>query len=290
MGEFDIRKPRGATRRKKLLGRGAGSGHGSTAGRGSKGQNARSGGRTRLGFEGGQMPLFRRIARRGFSNYPFKVHYTTVDVGALEKFAPGDRVNKAALVQKKIVRAKVGLIKILGNGVLSKSLIVDVDKVTDGARKIIEAAGGQVVAEKPQGGRKPAAGKAAAEKPQDGRKPAAGKAAGEKPAAGRTAGEKPAAGKAAGPKSARGKAAVDSGGQEKAAAPSKTGKGEASSGSKVRAEARPRGGKAGAEKEQALPRAEAAPETEVREAGISTPEVSEAESSGAGENSGERDS
>jgi large subunit ribosomal protein L15 len=274
MGEFDIRKPRGATRRKKLLGRGAGSGHGSTAGRGSKGQNARSGGRTRLGFEGGQMPLFRRIARRGFSNYPFKVHYTTVDVGALEKFAPGDRVNKAALVQKKIVRAKVGLIKILGNGVLSKSLIVDVDKVTDGARKIIEAAGGQVVAEKPQVGRKPVA----------------GKAAGEKPAAGRTAGEKPVAGKAAGPKPARGKAAVDSGGQEKAAAPSKTGKGEASSGSKVRAEARPRGGKAGAEKEQALPRAEAAPETEVREAGISTPEVSEAESSGAGENSGERDS
>ena len=145
MEEFNIKKPRGATRHKKVLGRGAGTGRGSTAGRGSKGQNSRSGGRTRVGFEGGQMPLYRRIARRGFSNYPFKADYTTVAVGALEVFSNGDTVNRQSLIDRRIVRRRAGLIKILGNGALSKKLIVEVDKVTAGARKAIEAAGGTVV-------------------------------------------------------------------------------------------------------------------------------------------------
>jgi large subunit ribosomal protein L15 len=187
MAEFNIRKPRGATGRKKVLGRGAGSGRGSTAGRGSKGQNARSGGRTRLGFEGGQMPLFRRIARRGFSNYPFKVNYTTVDVGALEVFAAGDTVNRSALLEKKVVRSKVGLIKILGNGTLSKSLVVDVDKVTSGARKIIEAAGGKVVEN--EAGPAKAAGQKAPGAKGSGAKAGPAKAAGQK-----APGPKPTAG------------------------------------------------------------------------------------------------
>ena len=100
-----------------------------------------------MGFEGGQMPLFRRVARRGFSNYPFKAHYTTVAVGALEVFSAGDTVNRQSLVDRGIVRPKVGLIKILGNGSLTKKLVVDVDKVTAGARKAIEGAGGTVVSQ-----------------------------------------------------------------------------------------------------------------------------------------------
>jgi hypothetical protein len=115
-----------------------------------------------MGFEGGQMPLYRRIARRGFSNHPFKTHFTTVDVGALEAFSEGEAVNRQSLIDKKIVRPRVGLIKILGNGSLSKRLAVDVDKVTAGARKAIEAAGGKVVgaaaeaADKPAGKQVPA--------------------------------------------------------------------------------------------------------------------------------------
>ena len=161
MDEFKINKPRGATRRKKVVGRGAGSGHGSTAGRGSKGQNSRSGKGTRIGFEGGQMPLFRRVARRGFSNHPFKIRYTTVAVGVLEAFSDGDTVSRQTLIAKKIVRSRAGLIKILGNGTLSRKLVVDVDKVTAGAWKIIEAAGGQIV------------GKAAAAPPRPTERPAA---------------------------------------------------------------------------------------------------------------------
>jgi large subunit ribosomal protein L15 len=198
MAEFNIRKPRGATGRKKVLGRGAGSGRGSTAGRGSKGQNARSGGRTRLGFEGGQMPLFRRIARRGFSNYPFKVNYTTVDVGALEVFAAGDTVNRSALLEKKVVRSKVGLIKILGNGTLSKSLVVDVDKVTSGARKIIEAAGGKVVEN--EAGPAKAAGQKAPGAKASGAKAGPAKAAGQKAPGAKASGAKADAAKAAGQK------------------------------------------------------------------------------------------
>jgi large subunit ribosomal protein L15 len=166
MEQFDIRKPHGATRRKKILGRGAGSGRGSTAGRGSKGQNSRSGGKTRIGFEGGQMPLYRRIARRGFSNYPFKTRFTTVDVGALEVFSNGEKISRQSLVDRRIVRPKVGLIKILGNGTLSKKLTVEVDKVTAGARKIIEAAGGTVIEAGVKAAGKPAAKPSAAKKPK----------------------------------------------------------------------------------------------------------------------------
>jgi len=144
MENMDIGKPRGATKRRKMVGRGAGSGHGATSGRGSKGQNSRSGGGTRLGFEGGQMPLFRRVARRGFSNYPFKKQYYVVDVGALNAFGDGDTVDAETLRARGLLRGRSRPVKILGNGELTRRLTVRVDKVSAGAAKKIEAAGGSV--------------------------------------------------------------------------------------------------------------------------------------------------
>jgi large subunit ribosomal protein L15 len=143
---FQIRKPAGATRHKKMLGRGPGSGHGSTAGRGDKGQNARAGGGVRVGFEGGQMPLFRRVARRGFSNYPFRKEYATVKLEKLNVFADGEAVNRASLLARGLIRASDRLVKILAGGKLERKLTVKVDKVSAGARAAIEAAGGSVEA------------------------------------------------------------------------------------------------------------------------------------------------
>ncbi len=144
---FDIRRPAGATRHKKILGRGPGSGHGSTAGKGDKGQNARAGGGVRVGFEGGQMPLFRRVARRGFSNYPFRKEYATVKLEKLNVFADGEVVDRASLLARGLVRASDRLVKILAGGKLEKKLTVRVDKVSAGARAAIEAAGGSTAAE-----------------------------------------------------------------------------------------------------------------------------------------------
>ena len=141
---FDIHKPAGATRHKKMLGRGPGSGHGSTAGRGDKGQNARAGGGVRVGFEGGQMPLFRRVARRGFSNYPFRKAYATVKLEKLNAFADGEVVDRSSLLARGLVRASDRLVKILAGGELKKKLTVRVDKVSAGAQAAIQAAGGSV--------------------------------------------------------------------------------------------------------------------------------------------------
>jgi large subunit ribosomal protein L15 len=146
MERFDIRKPRGATRHKKILGRGPGSGHGSTAGRGDKGQNARAGGGVRQGFEGGQMPLFRRVARRGFSNYPFRKCYKVIALGALNAFSDGDTINRESLGAKGLLRGRSLPIKIiLGGAELARKLTLQVDKVSSGAAAKIEAAGGSVV-------------------------------------------------------------------------------------------------------------------------------------------------
>ena len=144
MGEFDIRAPRGAVKKKKMLGRGTGTGYGSTAGRGTKGQNSRSGGGVRPGFEGGQMPLFRRIARRGFSNYPFKKTYDIVSLDKLEKYNAGETVNMDTLLDKGIIRSKKRAVKILANGTLTKKLTVENIRVSEKARGIIESLGGEV--------------------------------------------------------------------------------------------------------------------------------------------------
>ena len=141
------RRPRGATRTRKIVGRGTGSGRGSTAGRGTKGQNARSGGGVRLGFEGGQMPLFRRVARRGCSNVPFKQPRAIVNIGALERFSDGDVVDAAALEAAGLVKSAAVPVKVLGNGELTRTLEVHVAAVSASARSRIEAAGGSVVIE-----------------------------------------------------------------------------------------------------------------------------------------------
>lgn len=141
-----LKVPAGAVKKKRIVGRGNGSTRGGTSGRGSNGQNARSGGGVRPGFEGGQMPLYRRIARRGFSNYPFKVEYKTVNIRVLENaFSDGDTVNLESLKQKGIIKGKNVKVKILGEGDLSRKLTVDVDKVSAGAKEKIEKAGGNVV-------------------------------------------------------------------------------------------------------------------------------------------------
>jgi large subunit ribosomal protein L15 len=145
---FQIRKPAGATRHKKILGRGPGSGHGSTAGKGDKGQNARAGGGVRVGFEGGQMPLFRRVARRGFSNYLFRKRYVTLRLDKLNVFGDGQTVNRESLLARRLIGSGDRLVKILAGGKLEKRLTVQVDKVSAGARAAIEAAGGSVGAAK----------------------------------------------------------------------------------------------------------------------------------------------
>jgi large subunit ribosomal protein L15 len=143
MDGFDIRAPKGQKKNKRL-GRGVGSGHGKTAGKGTKGQKARAGGGVRLGFEGGQMPLFRRIARRGFSNYPFKKEFQVVNVSDLNRFSDGETVNPETLNVKGLARKKGVAVKILGAGELTKKLIVTGAKVSASARDKILGMGGEV--------------------------------------------------------------------------------------------------------------------------------------------------
>ena len=143
--------PLGANKKPKRVGRGSSSGLGTTAGKRNKGQQSRSGGKTYVGFEGGQMPLYRRIAIRGFSNYPFKKEYVCINVGELEvKFADGETVDKGTLAAKGLIsKTSASLVKILGNGDIKKKLSVDVDKISESAKAKIEKAGGTVkVAEK----------------------------------------------------------------------------------------------------------------------------------------------
>lgn len=145
MSDFVLSAPQGANKKKRIVGRGSSSGRGTTAGKGNKGQQSRSGGKTYVGFEGGQMPLYRRIAHRGFSNYPFKKEYSVVNVSFLEeKYSDGESVNKETLVAKGLISKVDSLVKILGTGDLTKKLTVDVDKVSASAKAKIEKAGGSV--------------------------------------------------------------------------------------------------------------------------------------------------
>ncbi len=138
------RRPPGAVRPRRIVGRGPGSGRGSTAGRGTKGQNARSGGGVRPGFEGGQMPLYRRIARRGFSNKVFRSEYTVLNLDALAQFEAGAEVSAQSLAERGVIRKASEAVKILGNGEVAAGLDVRVARVSAAARAKIEAAGGSV--------------------------------------------------------------------------------------------------------------------------------------------------
>lgn len=140
-----IHLPEGATRQRKRLGRGGGSGTGKTSGKGHKGQNARSGGGVRPGFEGGQMPLYRRIARRGFSNYLFKKEYYTINLDVLTgKFDAGATVDLQALRDKGLIGKNTVDVKVLGRGEIDKAVTIRGLSVSAGARAKIEAAGGTI--------------------------------------------------------------------------------------------------------------------------------------------------
>lgn len=140
----DLRPAEGATKRRKRVGRGIGSGFGKTAGRGSKGQNSRSGGGVRPGFEGGAIPFIRRIPKRGFKNVAFRKEYSVVNVGTLnEFFSDGDSVDADILRDRGIVRKKASFgLKVLGDGELEKRLNVSASKFTKSAKEKIEKAGG----------------------------------------------------------------------------------------------------------------------------------------------------
>ena len=134
----------GATKNRKRVGRGIGSGHGKTSGRGHKGQKARSGGGVRPGFEGGQMPLIRRIPKRGFTNI-FKKVYSIVNLSDLEAFEDGAGITAEALWEKGVIsKIEPNGLKVLGDGTLTKKLIVKAKKFTKSAEEKILKAGGKV--------------------------------------------------------------------------------------------------------------------------------------------------
>jgi large subunit ribosomal protein L15 len=138
----ELHPAEGSTSAQKRLGRGSGSGLGKTSGKGHKGAKARSGGGKRPGFEGGQMPLYRRVPKRGFNNV-FGTEYAEVNVERLEVFNDGDVVNAQALLEKKIIRKELDGVKVLGGGELTKKLTVQAAKFTGSAKEKIEAVGGK---------------------------------------------------------------------------------------------------------------------------------------------------
>jgi len=136
-------KPRpGSRHRIKRVGCGESSGHGKTSGKGHKGQKARSGGSIRLGFEGGQMPLFRRMPKRGFNNKAFATRYAVVNISSLNAFNEGSTVDEATLLKMNLIRRPYDGVKILANGKLTKKLTVSVNKASAAAKAAIETAGG----------------------------------------------------------------------------------------------------------------------------------------------------
>ena len=128
---------------RKRRGRGPGSGNGKTSGKGHKGQNARSGGGVRPGFEGGQLPLFRRLSKRGFNNYNFRTVYSTVNVGDLNRFEDGTVVDTKLLKEVGLINKQLDGVKVLGNGELTKKLTVKVNAFTKTAKEKIENIGGK---------------------------------------------------------------------------------------------------------------------------------------------------
>ncbi len=142
----ELSPPKGARKAVKRLGRGPGSGHGKTAGRGTKGQKARSGGNIRPGYEGGQMPLQRRLPKRGFTNI-FRKEFTIVNIRDLGRFEKGSVVDKAALTAAGLVRRNSDGVKLLGQGTIEYPLVLKVDRCSGSARTKIEAVGGKVQVE-----------------------------------------------------------------------------------------------------------------------------------------------
>ena len=133
----------GSIKTRKRVGRGAGSGLGKTSGKGEKGQNSRSGGGVRPGFEGGQLPLFRRLPKRGFSNFKFRTVYSTVNVSDLERFEEGTVVDVKLLKEVGLINKELDGVKVLGNGELTKKLTVKASAFSKSAKEKIENLGGK---------------------------------------------------------------------------------------------------------------------------------------------------
>lgn len=140
----ELRPPAGATHKKKRLGRGESSGHGKTSGRGNKGQKSRSGGYHKVGFEGGQMPLMRRIPKRGFANI-FRNQYAIVNLNVLERLADLTDIDLAALQKLKIVKQVGAGLKVLGNGEIKRAVTIRASKFSKSAVDKIQKAGGQAI-------------------------------------------------------------------------------------------------------------------------------------------------
>jgi large subunit ribosomal protein L15 len=153
----------GSKHRVKRLGCGESSGHGKTSGKGHKGQKARSGGSIRLGFEGGQMPLIRRLPKRGFNNAAFHKNYAIVNLSDLASFKEGTVINEQLLREKKMLRGNGAGLKVLGDGELKHAVTIEADKISASAREKIEKAGGSVTLRE----------KKSAQGPRDAEKPAA---------------------------------------------------------------------------------------------------------------------
>jgi len=149
--DLDLHAPAGANKRKRILGRGQGSGRGTTSGKGNKGQKARSGGKTYVGFEGGQMPLYRRLAQRGFSNHPFKQEWQIVNLSEIEKrFKACETVDNTSLFKNGLIKGNAP-VKILASGDITKKLVFKIDAVSAPAKEKIIKAGGDVTILPPPG-------------------------------------------------------------------------------------------------------------------------------------------
>lgn len=139
----NLKPAKGSNKAKKRIGRGPGSGNGKTAGKGHKGQKARKGGSIRAGFEGGQMPLYRRLPKRGFKN-PFRVEYNAVNIGLLNQFEASTEITPEVLISSGLIRKPKLPIKILGEGELDRSLTIKAHKFSASAKEAVEKAGGSI--------------------------------------------------------------------------------------------------------------------------------------------------
>lgn len=139
----NLKPNEGSVKSRKRLGRGPSSGYGKTSGKGHKGQNARSGGGVRIGFEGGQTPLFRRLPKRGFSNAPFKKTYAVINLSDLNKFENGAVITPELLKEMGLIKQQLDGIKVLGSGALDKKIHVKAHKFSETAQAKIEKLGGK---------------------------------------------------------------------------------------------------------------------------------------------------
>lgn len=146
MSLYELKPSPGSKSKRKIVGRGVGSGLGKTSGKGSKGQKARSGGKVRLGFEGGQIPLYRRLATRGFSNHPFKKEWVVLNLGRLENvFQDNETINYTSLLEKGLIKKKESRVKILNGGEFTrKNVTVEIPSISNDAKSRIEDLGGEV--------------------------------------------------------------------------------------------------------------------------------------------------